>query len=108
MSKLLKLLPYILVKDKFKAVDNSDQIGKAVSAPPPVYNQYGEEYKVFYLCDTININTPYSLSREVNPRRIYGTDIIFHLILTFMLTIACLKDFIQAAKDMESCVNLSR
>lgn len=70
MSKLLKLLPYFLVKDKIHTEDYSDQIGKAVSTPPPVYNQFGEEYKVFYLSDTININTPYSLSREVNPRRI--------------------------------------
>ncbi len=47
------------------------KIGKSNGAPPKIYNAYNEEMHVFYLKDTDNIHTPYSLSGSTYPRWIY-------------------------------------
>ncbi len=68
--KVLKYFPYCLVKDKFTVKEDVSRIGVVEGKPPRLFNENGEEVKVFYLKDSANVHTPYSLSSTRYPRRI--------------------------------------
>lgn len=68
--KILQCFPYCLVKDKFAIKEDVSRIGAVASDAPRMFNEHGEEIKVFYLKDSANVHTPYSLSSTRYPRRI--------------------------------------
>lgn len=68
LGRLKELLPYCIVKDKVDPYFFDAIRGSNVSKPPHIFNEYGEEMKVFFLKDTGNM--PYSLSLDRYPRYI--------------------------------------
>lgn len=68
IGKLKECLPYFIVKNHIAEYDFSNLRDTMNSMPPHVFNEQGDEMKVFFLKDAGN--SPYSLSMGRYPRRI--------------------------------------
>ncbi len=68
LGRIKQFLPYGVVKNRIDHYDFDSIKGSTFSNPPRVFNEFGEEMKVFYLKDSGN--APYSLSLDRYPRYI--------------------------------------